>query len=232
VKKPVVAIDGPAGAGKSTLARGVAKSLGLTYVDTGAMYRAVAWKALHLGADLDDPRALAALAGRMKISFKPARAGQKVVADGRDVTTVIRTPEVTQTASVVAAVPGVRRALVERQRRLGRKGGVVMEGRDIGTVVFPRADVKFFIDASIEERARRRFKEMHAKDAGVDLKSIEESIRRRDKRDRGRADSPLRPAADAVTVDTTRLTQAQVLKILLSLVPAVRSARRGAAAAR
>lgn len=218
-KKPVIAIDGPAGAGKSTLARGLAKSLGLAYVDTGAMYRAVAWKALHLGADLDDPQALTRLAGRMKISFKTGRAGQKVVADGKDVTTVIRTPEVTQTASVVAAVSGVRKAMVRRQRHLGHGGGVVMEGRDIGTVVFPKADVKFFIDASIEERARRRFREMHAKDAGVGLKAIEDAIRRRDRRDRGRKDSPLRPAKDAVLVDTTNLSQDQVLRMLKAVVP-------------
>lgn len=219
MKKPTIAIDGPAGAGKSTLARGLAKALRLAYVDTGAMYRAVAWKALHLGADLDDPQALTRLAGRMNISFKTGRAGQKIVADGKDVTVVIRTPEVTQTASVVAAVSGVRRAMVRRQRALGHGGGVVMEGRDIGTVVFPKADVKFFIDASIEERARRRFKEMHAKDAGVGLKAIEDAIRRRDRRDRGRKDSPLRPAKDAVLVDTTNLSQEQVLRMLKAVVP-------------
>ncbi len=221
MKKPVVAIDGPAGAGKSTLARGLAEALGLTYVDTGAMYRAVAWKALHLGADLDDPEALGRLALRMRVSFKRrAKGAQRVLADGVDVTDAVRTPEVTQTASVVAAAPGVRHALVRRQRSLGRTGGVVMEGRDIGTVVFPKADVKFFIDASVEERARRRYKEMKAKDAGVSLKAIEDAIRRRDHRDRNRKDSPLRPAPDAHVVDTTRLSQEQVLKKLLARFPA------------
>jgi cytidylate kinase len=218
-KKPVVAIDGPAGAGKSTLARGLAEALGLTYVDTGAMYRAVAWKALHLGADLDDPDALGRLASKMRVSFKQAPRGQRVLADGVDVTDAVRTPEVTQTASVVAAAPGVRRALVRRQRALGHDGGVVMEGRDIGTVVFPRADVKFFIDASVEERARRRYKEMKAKDAGVSLKAIQDAIRRRDHRDRNRKDSPLRPAADAHVVDTTRLSREGVLKTLLGFIP-------------
>jgi cytidylate kinase len=214
-RKPVISIDGPAGAGKSSLARGLARKLGLTYVDTGAMYRAVAWKALHLGADLDDPDALGLMARRMDVHFKKARAGQRVIADGHDVTEAIRSPQVTQTASVVAAAPGVRKALVRRQRVLGRAGGVVMEGRDIGTVVFPKADVKFFVDASVEERARRRYKEMKAKDAGVSLKVIASAIRRRDLRDRTRKDSPLRPATDACVVDTTHLTQEQVLSALL-----------------
>lgn len=233
MKRLVVAIDGPAGAGKSTLARGLAARLGLAYVDTGAMYRAVAWKALHLGADLDDPGALGRLARRMTIAFKAAKgAPQRVFADGKDVTGVIRTPEVSQTASVVAAVPAVRRAMVARQRALGRGGGVVMEGRDIGTVVFPKADVKFFVDASVEERARRRYEEMRAKDAGVSLAAIASAIRRRDRRDRGRKDSPLRPAPDAHIIDTTRLTKDGVLAALLAHIP-VRSAagRRKAAKA-
>jgi cytidylate kinase len=221
VKKPVVAIDGPAGAGKSTLAKGLAEALGLTYVDTGAMYRAVAWKALHLGADLDDPEALTRLASRMRITFKKGAKGraQRIFADGVDVTEPVRTPAVTQTASVVAAAPGVRRALVKRQRAMGHDGGVVMEGRDIGTVVFPKADVKFFIDASVSERARRRYEEMKAKDAGVSLEAIEDAIRRRDHRDRNRKDSPLRPAADAYVVDTTKLSRAQVLRALLDRFP-------------
>jgi cytidylate kinase len=232
VKRPVVAIDGPAGAGKSTLARGLAEALGLTYVDTGAMYRAVAWKALHLGADLDDPGALGRLARKMRIGFLRNSHGQRVLADGADVTEAVRSPEVTQTASVVAASPGVRRAMVHRQRSLGRDGGVVMEGRDIGTVVFPKADVKFFIDASVRERARRRYKEMHAKDAGVSLAAIEEAIRRRDHRDRNRKDSPLRPAPDAHVVDTTKLSREDVLKRLLSRIPAALRNKGRAPAAR
>jgi cytidylate kinase len=216
MKKPVIAIDGPAGAGKSTLARGLAKALKLTYIDTGAMYRSVAWKALRMGADLDDPKALARLAGKLDIGFRPCRGGQKVFADGVDVTKAIRSPESTQGASVVAVVPGVRKAMVRRQRMMGRDGGVVMEGRDIGTVVFPKADVKFFVDASVEERARRRFSEM--KGAGVDLTSVQNSIRRRDRRDRGRKDSPLRPAKDAILLDNTGLTKTQSLRRVMSLL--------------
>ena len=226
-RKPVIAIDGPAGAGKSTLARGLAGRLGLTYVDTGAMYRAVAWKALHLGADLDDPRALGRLASRLKISFKKVPKGaQKVYADGRDVTEAIRTPEATQAASVVAAVPSVRQALVRRQRELGKGGGVVMEGRDIGTVVFPKADFKVFIDASVKERARRRFEEMKAKGSGVSLSAIEAAIRRRDRRDRNREDSPLRPAPDARIVDTTTFTPEKTLETLSGLIQKSLSPRR------
>jgi cytidylate kinase len=216
VRKFAVAIDGPAGAGKSTAARGLAEELGLTYVDTGAMYRAVAWKAIRAG--LRDPDALSRLASRTKIQFRKTRAGRRILADGLDVTDAIRSPEVSQGASLVAVVPGVRRALVRRQRAMARAGGVVMEGRDIGTVVLPDADFKFFIDASVKERARRRWEEMRGGSVRAALKDVERDILRRDRRDRGRKDSPLRPADDAVVVDTTKNRAAQTLSVLLKSI--------------
>jgi cytidylate kinase len=154
----------------------------------------------------------------MTIQFRNTQAGRRILADGRDVTDAIRFPEVSQGASVVAVVPGVRRALVRRQRAMARAGGVVMEGRDIGTVVLPGADFKFFIDASVQERARRRWEEMRAGGIQAARKFVEKDIRRRDRRDRGRKDSPLRPAPDAVVVDTTKNRPAQTLKALLKSI--------------
>jgi len=216
VKAIVIAIDGPAGAGKSTLARGVARVLRLTYVDTGAMYRAVAWKALQMGVHLNDPAALTRLARRLDIRFTPSRKGQKVFADGVDVTRAIRSPEAAQGASCVAVIPGVRRAMVRRQRSFGKGGGVVMEGRDIGTVVFPRADVKYFLTASVDERAHRRFAETRT--SGANLKSVADSVRRRDRRDRSRKDSPLRPAKDAILFNNTGLTKEQSLEKVIDFL--------------
>jgi cytidylate kinase len=232
----VIAIDGPAGAGKSTLARGLARALGFTYVDTGAMYRAVAWKALERGVPLDSPVALARLAAQMDIVFKPKKGGQEIIVDGVAVGATLRTPEVTQVASVVATVPGVRRALVQRQRDLGRGGRVVMEGRDIGTVVFPRANIKFFLEASPQERARRRYEEIKKKGEEIPLAVLAAAIRRRDNKDRSRTKSPLRPAKDAIRIDSTGLSPRQSLahililvkqKISFSLSPCGRGAPKG-----
>ena len=152
----VVAIDGPSGSGKGTVARGVAERLGYLYIDTGAMYRAVGLVAREQGIPLEDSQAVAALAARLRLDFQQAAAGIRILADGRDVTEAIRSPEASQSASRVAIFPEVRRHLVAQQQRIGAKGGVVMEGRDIGTVVFPHAELKVFLDASQEERARRR----------------------------------------------------------------------------
>jgi cytidylate kinase len=192
----VIAIDGPAGAGKSTVARAVAEELGFTFLDSGAMYRGVALAALEAGADLDDGAALGALAAGLEVELD----GRHVSVGGRDVSAEIRTPEVTAAASRVSVHPGVREAMVARQRQLIAAGSFVAEGRDIGTVVSPDSPLKVFLTASDEERARRR-----AAETGEDLESVLDSQRRRDARDTGREHGALRAAADAVVVDTTGL---------------------------
>lgn len=216
--RPVVAIDGPVGAGKSTVARTVADRLQYRYVDTGAMYRSVGWVALQRGVDLRDAGAVAALARGIRIEFLPSPRGQRVTVDGADVTEAIRRPEVSDAASVVSTYPGVREAMVAVQRRLGETGGVVMEGRDIGTVVFPDAEVKVFLDASPAERARRRYEEMQARGVGVDFDDLRRAEEERDRRDQTREHSPLRQAADAVVIDTTGLAVDNVAERIIALV--------------
>lgn len=210
-KRITIAIDGPAGAGKSTLARRIAAKLGFVYVDTGAMYRAVALWALRANVAPSDMHRLEQLANAAHIEFGPN--DNAVLLNNEDVTAAIRTPEVSQAASEVSMVPAVRRAMVEKQREMGRQASVVMEGRDIGTVVFPEATVKIFLDASPHERVTRRASEWQ-QPAG----KVEEQIRERDLRDRGRAESPLVQAPDAIYVDTTGLSmdeaEAAVLKII------------------
>jgi cytidylate kinase len=219
----VIAIDGPAGAGKSTAARGLARALGLRYVDTGAMYRAAAWRAVREKIDLKDAAALARSTRRLRLDFTEDADGRpRLAVDGVDATDAIRTPETAAAASVVAALPAVRKELVRRQKALGRAGAVVMEGRDIGTVVFPDADIKFFIDASPEERARRRCAELRAVGRKVNLRDIADGIRQRDLKDRTRAVSPLTAAADAVVVDTTGLEARETLARLVAWVERLR----------
>lgn len=215
-RRLVVAIDGPAGAGKSTLARRLAAALGYTYVDSGAMYRVVGLAARERGIAPDDPTALAALVDGLDFALKPDPAGQRVELDGRDVTDTIRTRVAGEWASRVAAIPEVRTRLVARQRRLGAGGGVVMDGRDIGTVVFPKADCKFFVVASAAERARRRAHEIDA--PATELARIQEEIEQRDRRDSERAHAPLKAAADAETLDTTGLTVDEAAERLLRRV--------------
>lgn len=217
MKRLVVAIDGPAGAGKSTVAKLVAVSLGYTYVDTGAMYRAVALLAAEAGVLPDDAERLTAIAGEAELSFAPGNGVQQVLVGQRDVTTDIRSAEATRLSSPVSAVPGVRRALVARQRALGADGGVVMEGRDIGTVVFPAAEVKVFLTASALERARRRCQELVARGVETTVDVVRAQIEERDSRDSSRADSPLRPADDAVMLDTDGLGVDQVVGAILAL---------------
>lgn len=200
-----IAIDGPAGAGKSTVAKRIAEQLGWLYIDTGAMYRAVALLALRRGVALDDAAALTALAERAKIDLLPAKQGCRVLLDGEDVSTEIRLPEVGNAASPVSAVAGVRQALVRQQQELAASRPVVMDGRDIGTVVLPDAPCKVFLTASPQIRAARRSAELKAKGLPADLQQIEQEMRERDARDSNRKYSPLRQAADAHFLDSSTL---------------------------
>ncbi len=200
-RRLTIAIDGPAGAGKSTLARALAAALGYTYVDSGAMYRVVGLAAHERGIDLGDVPALAALVATLDFTLQPDPSGQRVLLDGRDVTDAIRSTAAGERASRVAAVPEVRSGLVARQRALGAAGGIVMDGRDIGTVVFPDAHCKFYVTASVAERARRRALDVGA--PAEQLPAIQHQIETRDRRDSERTHSPLAAAPDAELVDTT-----------------------------
>jgi len=209
----IIAIDGPSGAGTGTVARAVAAALGYKHIDSGAMYRAVGWKALRDGVPLDDVEAVAALAGASPIEVTPI-----VTIDGIDVSRAIRTPEIDRAATAVARMPKVRAVLVERQRRLGAGGGVVMEGRDIGTVVFPRADVKIYLDATPEERARRRAADPAHSGGPATVADVVTALAARDEIDRTRKTSPLVVAEDAVRVDTTAKPVGQVVEEVLGVV--------------
>lgn len=213
----VVAIDGPAGAGKSTVSRRLAEALGYRYIDTGAMYRVIGVLAAERGIDCADSTALAALCDATQMEFIERNSRVRTYADGRDVSDAIRTPAAAQQASKVSAVPVVRERLVAQQRALGAAGGVVMEGRDIGTVVFPQAPLKVFLDASAYERARRRAHELYERATTADIERIAQEITERDARDRGRAHSPLRPAGDAVVIDTTDNSIDEVVATLSAL---------------
>jgi CMP/dCMP kinase len=212
----VIAIDGPSGAGKSTAGKALADRLGYLFLDTGAMYRAVGLKALRAGVAQDDGEALARLAREARIELTDG--GRRVRLDGEDVTAAIRTREVSVNASAVSRHPGVRREMVARQQEIGRAGGVVLDGRDIGTAVFPDADAKFFVDADPRRRAERRCQELRASGLAADLPAIEEEIRARDHADSTRADSPLTRAPDAIVLDTSALSPEAVVEAMLAVV--------------
>lgn len=216
-KQLVIAIDGPAGAGKSTVARKVADALGYLYIDTGAMYRALTLAVLRAGVPVEDAAAVTSVVERCRVDLQPGPNGNRVFLNGEEVTGEIRTLAVSNAVSQVAAIPAVRRHLVTLQRRLAGAGGVVMDGRDIGTVVLPDADLKIFLTASLEERARRRYLETQALGQGTDLEEIRKNLEERDRLDAGRAVAPLRIAEDAVVIDTTDWTVEQVVTHVLRL---------------
>jgi len=214
-KALIIAIDGPSGAGKGTVARAVAARLGYRHVDTGAMYRAVAWKALRDGVELGDEHAVAEIGERATFDLEEGR----VAIDGNDVASAVRTPEIDRASAIVARHPAVRRALVARQRALGERGGVVMEGRDIGTVVFPLADLKIYLDAAPDERARRRAADpAHTSSRTAQLSDVATALAERDKSDSTRTVSPLAVAADAIVIDTTGMHIDDVIERVLSLI--------------
>ena len=217
MRKLIITIDGPVGSGKTTVARRVAALLGYLYVDTGAMYRALALKAQRQNVPLEAEDRLAQMAGETRIDLHIDDGTQTILLDNENVTSAIRTPEVSQAASKIAVIPGVRRVLVAEQRRAGQLGGVVMEGRDIGTIVFPDADLKIYLTASVEVRAQRRWLEHQQKGDKVDLTRTIEEVRERDRRDVEREHSPLKRAQDAVLVDSTAMEADEVARLIVLL---------------
>jgi cytidylate kinase len=215
---PIVAIDGPVGSGKSSIARRAAELLGYRYVDTGAMYRALGLASLRAGLPLDDAAQLESLAASMRIELNPQAGRGGVTLDGEDVTGAIRAAEVAQAASRLATIPGVRRVMVAEQQRMGSAGGVVMEGRDIASVVFPDAELKIYLTASLEERARRRMREHAERGEACELAEIIEEVRERDRRDQQRKDSPLMRTQDAVLVDNTAMDAEETARLIAMLV--------------
>ncbi|BBO66560.1 cytidylate kinase [Desulfosarcina alkanivorans] len=207
----LITIDGPAGAGKTTVSRMLARKLGYRYLDTGALYRAVAWTARSADVRPDDDRGLGDVCALLHLRIE----GSRLVAGGEDITDRIRTPEITMLASAVSARPVVRQALLDIQRDMGRDGGLVAEGRDMGTVVFPDADFKFFLDATVRQRAMRRYRQ-YGREKGQSLSRIEADIRRRDANDSSRDIAPLKAADDALTIDSTAMTARQVVDLMMA----------------
>jgi cytidylate kinase len=227
-RKLVIAIDGPAASGKSTTAQRVAEQLGYLHVDTGAMYRAATLKVLRAGIPAADQERVAALVESARIELRSANGSQRVLLDGEDVTEEIRTPEVTRAVSAVSSIRRVRDVMVREQRRMGADGGIVLEGRDIGTVVFPGADLKFFMVAGIEARARRRGDELRTRGIQADVDRLKDELRDRDTIDSTRSESPLKKADDAIEVDTSDLTIEQQVALVIATARRVMEENRKA----
>jgi cytidylate kinase len=219
----IIAIDGPAGSGKSTVAKIIAGKLHFRYIDTGSMYRAVAWKSLLKNVDLSDEETVAEIARNVKIDLVPEEGGQSVFVDGENATNQLKQETISRAAAVVAAQPMIRKIMTKKQRELGNREDVVMDGRDIGTVVFPQAEKKFFLDAEPKERGRRRFDELKTKnqEANLDLATIIEQVKQRDYEDRTRKIAPLRQADDAISIDTTHLDIRQVVDQIMKEIEGV-----------
>lgn len=218
----IIAVDGPSGAGKSSSSRALAERLGYQYVDTGALYRVIGLLAWEQQIDPSDGERLAVLCENLPLRFIPVATGVRIFLGERDITTAIRQPEVSQMASKVSAQPAVRHGLLTLQRNMGKDGEVVIEGRDIGTVVFPDADVKFFLDASAEERGRRRYRELQQQGVTTTIEETVREMTERDQRDSGREHAPLRRADDAVAIDTTTLSFDEVIAVMLDHVETAR----------
>ena len=219
-KRLTIAIDGPSGAGKSTVARALSKRLDYLYIDTGAMYRTVALRAKEKGISPENELALSQLASSLDIAFVTEGEQTHIFCDGEEMTGAIRTPEISRLASSISRQKRVREALVRMQREIGKEGGVILEGRDIGTVVFPDADVKFYLDAETDERARRRYHEMVQKGVNVDLKETQEELAQRDHSDMHRNHSPLKKANDAVFIDSTHRSVEEIVEEMVRIVKA------------
>jgi CMP/dCMP kinase len=214
----IIAIDGPAGSGKSSAAKIIAQKMQFRHINTGSMYRAVAWKAQQLGMALNNEEDVAEIARNLNIQFIPGPQGQSVMVAEKDVTGLLRSKSVDRDAAIVASLGKVREILVSMQREMGKSGNIVMEGRDIGTVVFPDAEKKFFLDASPKERGKRRYLELKEKNQAVDLNTIIEQVKLRDEKDRNRKVSPLKPAKDAIFLDTTSLDLNEVVDRMMEWI--------------
>ena len=221
MKEIVITIDGPAGAGKTTVSRTLADRLGYRYIDTGALYRAVALTASRKGVRSADDAALGKLCRGLELQYVQTESGLRLLANGEDVTEKLRTPEVTMLASAVSARPVVRRYLLDVQRAMGRRKGAVVEGRDMGTVVFPNAEVKFYLDAAEKTRARRRFLELQSK-SQLNLGEVEKDLRKRDTNDSTRSEAPLRPAVDAIRIDSTNMGIDEVVAVMLGYIERIK----------
>ena len=221
MKEIVITIDGPAGAGKTTVSRTLADRLGYRYIDTGALYRAVALTASRKGVRSADDAALGKLCRGLELQYVQTESGLRLLANGEDVTEKLRTPEVTMLASAVSARPVVRRYLLDVQRAIGRRKGAVVEGRDMGTVVFPNAEVKFYLDAAEKTRARRRFLELQSK-SQLNLAEVERDLRKRDTNDSTRSEAPLRPAVDAIRIDSTNMGIDEVVAVMLGYIERIK----------
>jgi cytidylate kinase len=217
MKKLLITIDGPAGAGKTTISKDLAGRLDYTYIDTGALYRGVALSVKNRGVNPEDQKDLEKLCGGLEMAFRLRKGGLRLICNQVDITDMIRTPEVTMLASAVSAKSVVRKYLLELQRAMGREKGVVFEGRDMGTVVFPNADLKFFLNASKKARALRRYKEL-ASESSITLDEVERDLNRRDENDSTRKIAPLKPAADAIQIDSTEMSIPEVVELMLTHV--------------